>query len=677
MAGSGRANWQFRSDIEGLRALAILGVVLFHAGARGVPGGFLGVDVFFVLSGFLITGVLVAEVYSTGRVFLPAFWARRIRRLLPAATLVSLVTLGLSARFESPFAQQIHSKSAIAFATYWSNLLFIRRGTNYFDQSVATDPFLHTWSLAIEEQFYLLFAPLCLLLALWARRRTSEEFRGRFLRCTIGVFILSFAVSLVLTAQRPQLSFYGLPSRGWEFAAGGLLALLPRQTRVRAWRTNSALAAAGLLMIVGSLLALDESTPNPGWFTLLPVLGTAALIYAGQEERTAIGRFLETGLMRWMGRLSYSWYLWHWPIAVYWKDLVGDRIPLLFGMPLVSLALAQLTYVVIEAPARKATWLQPPRRSLLAALGMAIVTVGAGLLLLRPANRRVDDPEFASILQARETRNRLTLTGCLLSEEEIAPKDCRFGDTSSTRVMVLFGDSHAAQWFDALHLSAQRLGLMLLPMTKSGCPSVALTVRLPAPSRIYAECDRWRELVVRRLRELQPLVVVLTNHPWYTGRLEGTGDKWSSPPTPAALWRKGLESTLARLPATTAVVLIEDSPRPGFDVPECLFKHVREPEQCAFLKESAFAPGMRALDSSLEVADARVTSLDFTDEICPGPVCPVVFEDLIMFSDRNHLSVPYTLRLSPRVERALGKVPAINRQPSQNLSHPGGAAPRN
>jgi peptidoglycan/LPS O-acetylase OafA/YrhL len=650
------AGWRFRPDIEGLRAVAIIGVVLFHAGIRRISGGFLGVDVFFVLSGFLITGVLVAEVQSTGTVSLPAFWARRIRRLLPAATLVSLATLVLALAFDSPFTLQAHTKSAIAFATYWSNLLFVRRGADYFDHTVASDPFLHTWSLAIEEQYYLLFAPLCLVLAMTVRKRPPGEFQRRLLRCAVVVGILSFAGSLVLTASKPLISFYGLPSRAWEFGIGGVLAL--SWSRGSSWqsRWDQQLAAAGILLIVAAAFVADERTPHPGWVTLLPVLGTALLIHLGGRSRTLVGRFLETGIMRWLGRLSYSWYLWHWPIAIYWDDLTGGRgLPLVLGMPLVSLALAQLTYVTIEAPARHAPWLQPPWRSIAAAAALAMVTIVTGVVFFRTASRHLKDPELAFVVQARDTRTRLALDSCLLSPDEIEPKACSYGDPSSDRVIVLFGDSHAAQWFAALEPAAKQRGLRIIPMTKSGCPSVALTVRLAAAGRAYAECDHWREVVFKRLRTLKPAVVVITNYSWYTVRKDGNGGAWSTPPSPER-WREGLDSSLSRLPAETAVLLIEDNPRPGFDVVDCLFKHVHQVGRCAFPRPAAFPPGIAHVDQAIGAADGRVTYLDLTDRICAGPICPAAHGDTALYSDENHLSVRFVTSLSPWIGLALDRI---------------------
>jgi peptidoglycan/LPS O-acetylase OafA/YrhL len=641
--------------------------VFFHAGVRRISGGFLGVDVFFVLSGFLITGVLIAEVQDTGTISLPAFWARRIRRLLPAATLVSLVTLVLAITFDSPFALQAHAKSAIAFATYWSNLLFVRRGADYFDHTVASDPFLHTWSLAVEEQYYLLFAPLCLVLAMAFRKRPRGEFQRSLLRLGVAVGILSFAGCIVLTAWKPLISFYALPTRAWEFAVGAVLAVSWSRGPSKQGRWDQHLAAAGILLVLAAALVADERTPHPSWITLLPVLGTALLIHVGGRSRTLVGGFLESGIMRRLGQLSYSWYLWHWPVAIYWDDLTGGRsIPLALGMPLVSLALAQLTYVTIETPARYAFWLQRPRRSIVAAAALAIMTIVTATLMFRTASRHLKDPEIAFVVQARDTRTRLSLDKCHLSPEEIEPKACSYGDPSE-RVMVLFGDSHAAQWFAALEPAATQREFRIIPMTKSGCPSVALTVRLPAVGRAYVECDQWREAVFERLRTLRPAVVVITNSSWYTVHKEGSARAWSSSPPSPGRWREGLDSTFRRLPPESAVLLIEDNPRPGFDVVDCLFKHVHQVGRCSFPRAGAFPPGLAQVDQAIGAADDWVTYVDLTERICAGPICPAARGDTALYSDENHLSVRFVTSLSSWIGLALDHIGSVQASHGQAL----------
>ena len=659
---SSAAAWQFRPDIEGLRAVAIVGVILFHAGIRRVSGGFLGVDVFFVLSGFLITGILIAEAQKTGTISLGEFWARRARRLLPAATLVSLVTLLLSARFDAPFAQESHAKSAIAFATYWSNLLFVRRGADYFDQTLATDPFLHTWSLAVEEQYYLVFAPLCLILTLRFWSGSRELFRRRLLMCAIAVTAVSFVGCLILTAWKPLISFYGLPARAWEFGVGGMLALAASRAGRSPSRWHGAIAMAGLVALLASWFLATNRTPHPGWITLMPVLGTAALIETGGTGRpTLVARLLETPLMRWLGRLSYSWYLWHWPVARYWERLVpGDSVPLVIGMPLVSLALAQLTHVTIEAPARKVRWLQSARRGQLAALVLAAVTMVAGVVSLRDSRLRLRDRRYAFIIEARDTQTRVHREGCHLSVDEVEPKGekCVYGRPNADTTVVLMGDSHAAQWFAALEPIVTERGWRIVPMTKSACPAVSMTVRVPLVGREYVECERWRQAVFERLAMMKPALIVLASSHWYQvadadlkGRGDGSAGRFAGPTS--AVWQRSLQMTLDRLPQSSAILLLADTPNPHFDVPTCLFEHVDDVARCAFRRDSALADGPRRAEVDVAQRDLRLTYLDLTDRICAGPTCPAARGGLAMFSDAGHLSVHYAATFSPLLRAVL------------------------
>jgi len=667
------AGWTFRPDIEGLRAVAIIGVILFHAGVRWLPGGFLGVDVFFVLSGFLITGILIAEAEKTGTISLSEFWARRARRLLPAATLVSLATLLLSARLDAPFLQATHAKSAIAFATYWSNLLFVKRGADYFDQTLARDPFLHTWSLAVEEQYYLVFAPLCLLLTLRLWSGGTAQFRRRVLMCAIAVTATSFVGCLALTAWKPLISFYGLPARAWEFGVGAMLALTKRRANRSASRSPEVIAIAGLAALLASWFLTTEQTPHPGWVTLLPALGTAVLVETGGGGgRTMVTRLLETPVMRWLGRLSYSWYLWHWPVAIYWEKLVrADTVPLVIVMPLVSLALAQLTYVAIEAPARSVRWLRRARRGLAAAFVLAVVTIVAGMVSLRDSRLRLRDPRFAFVIEAHETPTRLHREHCHLDFSEVEPKleKCIYGPPNADTTVVLMGDSHAAQWFAALEPIAADRGWRIIPMTKSACPALSVTVRIPSANRVYVECDRWRESVFERLSAMKPMLIVLASSDWYdvpesNGKLGGGGSATRFARPTSTVWQRGLQVTLDRLPRSSAILLLADTPRPHFDVPTCLFEHVDDVDRCAFRRDSAFAEGLERAVRDVAHRDSRVRYLDLSDAICGGPTCAAARGGLATFSDAGHLAVRYAATLSPLLRAAFDSMLARDKPSS-------------
>src|SRR5438067_2434994 len=301
---------KFRPDIEGLRAIAIVLVVLYHAGWRWASGGFLGVDVFFVLSGFLISGLLLDEIGATGRVSLTNFWARRARRLLPAAAAMTLAVLVADAVFLSPFEQITRAGTASAFAVYGSNILFAVRSTDYFGSGAVRDALLHTWSLSVEEQFYLFFAPTLLLLAMWGRKRTPERFGRVLRRLAIGVSVVSLVGCLLVVSRYPVIAFYALPSRAWEFGLGMLTVFAVARWRGIGRRAADVLGLAGLVGLVASAVLVREGTSEPlGPFTLVPTLSTAALILAGARSgRAIVARPLSTAPLRLLGRLPYSWY---------------------------------------------------------------------------------------------------------------------------------------------------------------------------------------------------------------------------------------------------------------------------------------------------------------------------------------------------------------------------------
>ncbi|MDQ3885833.1 MAG: acyltransferase, partial [Actinomycetota bacterium] len=388
----------FRPDIEGLRAVAVLVVVLYHAAIPGLPGGFVGVDVFFVVSGFLITGLLLRDIVTTGTVRLARFYGARARRLLPAGITVLVAVAVASAWWLPPLQARSVLHDALASAAYAGNYRFAIRGTDYLAADAPPSPFQHYWSLGVEEQFYLLW-PALLITAAWIARSAAAFLRrpahrrpspgppvAPILLVVIGVAVVSFAISLRWTYTAPPWAFFSLPSRAWELAVGGLVAL-----SVPVWhRLPSLLAAvagwAGLALILVGCLRLGSSTPYPGAAALLPVLGTALVITAGcTQARGGVGTALSLRPLRQVGRYSYCWYLWHWPVLVLGPVVAGHALGLeaRFTAVAVSAGLAVVTTHAVEDPVRFAAPLRrSPARSLLVGGGTTAVAVAASLLVL-------------------------------------------------------------------------------------------------------------------------------------------------------------------------------------------------------------------------------------------------------------------------------------------------------
>jgi peptidoglycan/LPS O-acetylase OafA/YrhL len=385
VAGGERAG--FRPDLEGLRAIAVSLVLLYHAAVPGFGGGYVGVDVFFVLSGFLITGLLLREIETTGRISLPAFYARRLRRLLPAVALLILVTVVASVAVLSPLRAGDVAADGVAASLYASNLRFAFQATDYLQSELAPSPLLHLWSLGVEEQFYLFWPALLLLVATF--RASGAAGRPNRVRrvgaLAVVVVIASFALSLWLTTASAPWAFFSLPSRAWELGIGALLAV--GAARLAAVPRPAAVGAGwlGLLLIGAAGVLIDTSTPFPGMAALLPTLGTALAMLPGMTGN-AVGpaRYLGWGPARFLGRISYSLYLWHWPLLVLPTAMAGDTLPLpvRVALMLAAIPIAYASQRWLEDPIRRGrlVGIVPQRNLALAgALSVAVATTSLGL----------------------------------------------------------------------------------------------------------------------------------------------------------------------------------------------------------------------------------------------------------------------------------------------------------
>lgn len=381
-AGERPAAWAFRPDIEGLRAIAILLVVLYHASIGPFAGGFVGVDVFYVLSGFVITGLLLRELRTSGTISLAAFYARRARRLLPAAALVLLITLGASIIVLPPLLVPGVATDTAAAALYVANFRFAIGATDYFASAQAPSPVLHYWSLGVEEQFYLLWPAIVLLVA---RGLGAPARRVAVTALLIGA--LSLSLSLWLTSADAPLAFFLLPARAWELGLGALLAVAGTRLSAIPRRAAAAGGWAGLGLVTLGAIVVNDATPFPGLAALLPAVGTALVVASGaRASALGPGRLLGTAVPRFLGRISYSLYLWHWPLLVLPAVASGAPLPLgeRAGLVMAAVLLAALTQRWVEDPIRRGRFVgTAPGRNLamagVLALVVAAASVGSGL----------------------------------------------------------------------------------------------------------------------------------------------------------------------------------------------------------------------------------------------------------------------------------------------------------
>ena len=615
------ANTGFRTDINALRAIAVVAVVLYHLGVPGISGGFAGVDVFFVISGYLITGH-IAEQCAVGRFSLLAFYGARLRRIFPALALVCVVCLAWGWLYVLPTDYIDQARHAAAAIFFVSNQAFAgERG--YFDASALSKPLLHTWSLAIEGQFYL-FLPLLFLFAQRLRRNLGPGVIGALL-------LASFAWCVYLGSQDAGAPFYSLSARAWELLAGGWLAL-------RRWKKPApALANAGsIAALLGLLLCftvVDAKTVWPGVWTLLPVAATC-LMLAAQD-----GPWLRPWLSSWplqrLGDISYSLYLWHWPLLVFLHSQIeasdrmfgaGDRW-LLLGA---SVLLATLSWKYVELPTRfnKAWWTR--RRiwtgALLAQLlvlmtGTAIVASHGAPVRLPDYVRRANDAIFVNTPRDE----------CFRQDDSTkdAPEAfCTMGATNVAPSILLWGDSHANQYLTAVSDAASALGQSGLIATHSGCS--AADVRQGTP--VQQVCDRFNSEVLRMLAQTPSIQTVVLGRFWGP---EDLGNVAANLALVDWLIQHGKK-----------VVLLGPLPYPGFNVPyvwsyrQLKAGHSIETMGLGLASQSGVIAMNRALQSGIGPAIARnqAAYINVFGSLCDNAGCKLVESGISHFRDDSHLS---------------------------------------
>jgi peptidoglycan/LPS O-acetylase OafA/YrhL len=678
-----------RSDVEGLRAVAVLLVVVSHV--LGAPrGGYVGVDVFFVVSGFLITGLLLREHERTTRIRLRDFYVRRVRRLLPAAVLVLAVTnVAAALLFTGERAGQALRDSLWSLG-FLANVRFSAIGTDYFDQTRPASPVQHYWSLAVEEQFYLVW-PVLLVVALELGRRRGA---GAVLALiTAG----SLAWSLHATAADSTAAYFSTSARAWELGVGALLAVGARAGLVQQLprRVAVALSWLGLAGIVLSALLITERTPFPGVAALLPVACTALVLQAGEAGAADRNLLLVNPVSRYLGRISYSLYLWHWPVLV--LSVAVLPASLLVVVPLVaSLVLASLCHHLVEEPVRRSAWLaRPPAwrarrrrpaarrpqgsgRRAAVALSATAALLGGGFLLPAVALSREATPSSAPVGPVALPADSGTLSGDIaasLAPPSWPPLDpplhgiryagapewvsdrcdnvhpgnvdsCRYGPPEASRTAALVGDSMAISWLPALRDVLEPQGYVIQVLTRSQCPVPALSLYRERPSEPYTECAEHRQWALDQVARLDPDLVLVSNAVNLVDQQleQPAGDLRYT------RWRDGMARTLADLGAAQReVVLLGAPPRAG-NVQKCVTR-LSTPSDCT----EPVSAHWRAVRGA-ERAAAQAVGASYVDPepwFCASGRCPAVVGSTPVYTDGRHLTAAYAHRLAPLLGRAL------------------------
>jgi len=639
-----------RGDIQGLRAIAILTVVAYHAFPGALTGGYVGVDVFFVISGFLITGILLREQSETGRISLPGFWARRVRRLLPATIVVAVVTLAVAwFRLDAVRFARTAGDAAWAMLSL-ANVHFASTPAGAYFSNTAPSPFLHFWSLSVEEQFYLVLPLLLVAVAVVLRGR-----RWAVPALIAAVFAGSLAASVVLTDAADANAYYSLGTRAWELAIGGGLAWLTARPRpgVPGW-ARAAAFAAGLVAILAAASWYTPATPFPGTAALLPTLGTAAIIWSGTGGSAGpIGRILDNPVARWIGDISFSLYLWHWPILVLEPSLFAANPWLQLVAVAAAVGLAALTYAFVEQPFQRMRRRARPWRVLAIGLPSALVVVlvagllspapsGGGPVAPLPAQYRALDagpgpmpdavPSNAvpSLVDLPYDLQRVDFD-CLKPTITI----CTFGDAGAAKDVLLIGDSFAGMWQPSLAAAAEANGWRLTLISKAGCPFVLSPGPVPNATADWRQCVEWQRDALAAARELRPDAIVWTNTMIGLGGEATEG--WVEQAIDAGRALESIAPTLF-IGAT-----------PGFpstaSADICLPLHLDDPAACSVPYEQAVPQVERDIASEV-TASSGTQLVDLTGILCGDGVCPVIAGNVIMYRDAGHLTNAYSTRFA-------------------------------
>ena len=650
----------YRADVDGLRAVAIVAVLLYHGGFGFAGGGYAGVDVFFVISGYLIASLILAEL-SAGRFSVLGFYERRIRRLFPALFLVLAACSVAAVCLFLPDELRRFGGSALATSVFASNVFFWLE-TGYFQTAAEFKPLIHTWSLAVEEQFYL-FVPLLLLLGV--RRRPAAL--GRW---TAGILVVSLIAGEWAVRAAPSAAFYLTPFRVWELATGVMLALPRRTAAPNSW-TRSAAAWLGLGLVIGSVAIFSWQTPFPGLSALAPCAGTALLIWSGTGGDTAVKRLLSRPPVVYLGLISYSLYLWHWPIlsfARYWavRELsTMETVALLAA----SVGLAALSWRFVEQPFRARNGVLAGRR-LFAAAGAAIAGVclfGLAAVISQGWPGRLDAETLRLASSNRDRNPRTAECSFLDAGDLLRGKACRLGAAGGAPSFVVWGDSHADALMPAFDQLALRHGVSGLYFGRVGCPPL-LGVDRPgtgfhcrafndAARRAIEESGartvilvaRWRHFSSEPLYGREPRVRVVISERGFASSGVADNDR---------VLMHGLERTLQSLSAYRLFV-VAGVPEVGYEVPEVLarLRHLGR-EFDIRPATAAFAERQQPVRSMFDMQRQRssFTLLQPSRRLCDRRACRVESDGKPLYWDSHHLSGEGAAFVVDELEPAFTKI---------------------
>lgn len=634
---------EYRKDIEGLRAIAILLVVAAHADLTWISGGFIGVDIFFVISGFLITRILVDEITNTGKINLLTFYARRLQRLLPTLILVILIT-GIALRFLLPHSLQPEQASAAAAAALWiSNFHFALSETNYFGNQAETNAFLHTWSLGVEEQFYLFWPTL--IIAAYVFHKSITTLKIFF----IAIIFISFLACVYTSKQNSEIAFYMMPLRAWQFAAGALIFLFSNKMLLLQKQTIQGMTWTGISLIILSAIALKGNIAYPSFWAALPTLGTALMLAAGSATvQTIPGTLIKSRYMQIIGKVSYSWYLWHWPILTIGKATfpqIGLSEKLLLAI--LSLFIATATYYYFENPIRHWKVLaSKPGWKIIAAF---FIMVMANIFFIRWHTDAARNAEKLAT-HTYDVEADIPIIygmGCDDWYHSSTVKTCQFGNKEAKNTAVIIGDSIGLQWFPALETIFNKPDWKLIVITKSACPIANVSIFYKRIGREYTECADWRNAALKKIAEITPDILFI-----------GSGQEYDISPTE---WETGSQYILSNVTNhVKSIFIIRATPMLSFNGPQCLAQANQLEALGGYLNCKSTADTEKNINiwSSIKkstVGYPNVNFVDMNDIVCPDKVCSAKIDSTIVFRDAQHLTATFAKGIASHFDTAIKK----------------------
>ncbi len=667
-AGTAPEDRRFRPDVEGLRAVAVLLVVFYHADVARVTGGYVGVDVFFVISGFVITGLLLRERQGSGRTSIPNFYARRLRRILPAATLVIIVVVAASYLMLGYVSGDIVADDGRWAAVFLSNFHFEAVGTNYFTANLPPSPLQNYWSLSVEEQFYVVYPTLFLLIA---RLKSRLSLQTKMAITLVVVTVASYWLSVAQTASQPTAAYFSPFTRAWELALGALVAVgTPWLRRIPA-RAAALLTWVGLAAIALAAFTFTAATPYPGSLVAIPVLGAALVIAGGAAvPRRGAEQLLGLGPFQWFGKRSYSLYLWHWPILILAAERAGKtNLPLGESLLLILLAIvvSMASYRLVENPIRH--WKLPSGTTIAAGIAIVLATVAILSLAIvvdstpRTATAVPAAPDVKAVLQQVAAAQSITEVPAAIEPElaqaagdwggklndsctptvaQSSEPICVLGDRNAKQEMVVLGDSHALMWLEALNSIALQAHWKLVDLGKPSCPADIVTpINPPGIGPIggrYTICSKFHQWVIHWVNRAKPKLLVITqaSDTFYFN---------------AKQWRTGMSTLLKDIKSPkTRKVILGNIPVLPKDAPSCLAAHTQDVEACSAPRAVAVSPFTQVERTTARSAGAGY--IDTTPWFCSATCSPIIGNDEV-YLDRLHLTATYSMYLRQVLAQAL------------------------